>query len=168
MEKLGIEPILLIAQIINFGIIAFLLTKFLYRPLFKMIEDRKRKIDEGLKLAVEMKDKEEEITQEKERVLEKARAEGQKLINEAKEQAKAKEGQILLEAAEEAKGIKEKAKLDAETEKKKMMDDAKKQILALSLAIAKAAVDESLADDKSQIALISQKVEKFAKEKINA
>ena len=115
-----------------------------------------------------MKEKEEEIAQEKERVLQEARVDGQKLISEAKAQAKEKEEQILAEAAEEAKGIKEKAKRDAEVETKKLMDDAKKQILVLSLAIAKAAVDESLADDKTQMTLISQKVEKFAKEKINA
>src|SRR3989338_3468431 len=71
---------LVIAQIINFGIIVFLLTKFLYHPLLKVIEDRKKKIDEGLRLNAKMKEKEEEIAQEKERVLQEARVDGQKLI----------------------------------------------------------------------------------------
>ena len=42
MEKLGIEPQLLLAQLVNFGIIIFVLSKFLYKPILDMLEKRKK------------------------------------------------------------------------------------------------------------------------------
>ena len=50
-ESFGIQPTLLLAQIVNFLIILFLLQKFFYKPIFKMFEDRKKRIEESLKSA---------------------------------------------------------------------------------------------------------------------
>jgi len=50
MEKLGIEPSLLLAQIINFAIIVVVLSKLLYKPILSMLEKRKREIEESLRL----------------------------------------------------------------------------------------------------------------------
>jgi tRNA A37 threonylcarbamoyladenosine synthetase subunit TsaC/SUA5/YrdC len=49
LESFGIDYKILIAQIINFSLIFFLLYKFLFNPLKKVIEERKKKIYEGLK-----------------------------------------------------------------------------------------------------------------------
>jgi len=49
LESFGIDYKILIAQIINFFLIFFLLYKFLFNPLKKVIEERKKKIYEGLK-----------------------------------------------------------------------------------------------------------------------
>ena len=38
LKQFGIEPTLLIAQIINFSILLFVLTKFLYKPILKAID----------------------------------------------------------------------------------------------------------------------------------
>lgn len=167
MEKLGIEPGLLLTQIINFLIIAGALTFFLYKPLLSMIEQRKKKIDEGLKMAQEMATKEEEIKVQKEKVLEKARLEAQKIIAESKVEAKEKAEKILNEAAEEVRLVKEKAKKDQEEEKERILDEAKADILKIALAIAKTALSDSLSD-KAQMQIIEKRVERFEKEKINA
>lgn len=47
MEQLGIEPQLLLAQLVNFLIILFVLSKLLYKPILGMIEKRKKEIAEG-------------------------------------------------------------------------------------------------------------------------
>lgn len=167
MEKLGIEPIMLLTQVINFGIIVFILAKFLYKPILTMIEKRKKEIDEGLTLAAQMKVQEEELVREKEKVIEKARLEGQKIINESKSQARVLEEQMLAEAAEEAKIIKEKGKKDVEEEKKRLLEGVGQEVLTVATAIAKAAVADALSDEKAQMAIIQKKVEKFTKEKIN-
>ena len=44
MEKLGIEPVLLAAQIVNFLVILVVLQKLLYKPILGMLEKRKREI----------------------------------------------------------------------------------------------------------------------------
>ena len=48
MEKLGIELTQILTQIFNFTLMVFLLTKLLYKPVIKKLEERKAKIAEGL------------------------------------------------------------------------------------------------------------------------
>ena len=48
-SQLGIDPKLLLAQGVNFVILLFVLTKFVYRPLAKMMEERRKKIELGIK-----------------------------------------------------------------------------------------------------------------------
>ena len=49
MDALGITPTLLIAQIVNFGILVFLLRQFLYTPILNMLAQRKEKIAQSMK-----------------------------------------------------------------------------------------------------------------------
>ena len=44
MEQLGIEPKLLAAQLVNFSIILFVLTKLLYTPILSILEKRKSRL----------------------------------------------------------------------------------------------------------------------------
>ena len=48
LNLFGLEGKLFIAQIINFAILLFILKKFLYEPIAKMMEERKAKIKQGL------------------------------------------------------------------------------------------------------------------------
>ena len=48
MENIGIEPYQLLTQVINFALMIFILTKLLYKPILKGLEERKKKIEEGL------------------------------------------------------------------------------------------------------------------------
>ncbi len=167
MEKLGIEPVMLLTQIINFLVLVVVLTKFLYKPILKLIDDRRRKIEEGLELSQKMKIKEEELAKEKEVVLDKAKDEGQKLIEECKERGRKLENEIVILANEEAKGIKEKAKREIDQERTKLWEELEKQMLEVASAMAKTVVMDVL-DQKSQVQLIDKKLEKLEKETVNA
>jgi len=54
MEALGLDIRLLVAQLINFGLLIFLLNKFLYKPLIKMLDDRKKKIAEAAENSIKI------------------------------------------------------------------------------------------------------------------
>ena len=43
MEQLGIEPLQLITQILNFAVLVFFLNKYLYKPILNTLETRKKK-----------------------------------------------------------------------------------------------------------------------------
>ncbi len=167
MDKLGIEPVMLLTQIINFLVLVIVLTKFLYKPILKLIDDRRRKIEEGLELSQKMKVKEDELAKEKEEVLDKAKDEGQKLIEECKERGRKLENEIVISANEEAKVIKEKAKIEIDQERANLWEELEKQMLEVASAMAKTAVMDVL-DQKSQLQLIDKKLEKLEKEKVNA
>ena len=55
MEQLGIQWVKLIAQLINFSIVLFVLWKFAYKPVFSMLEERRGKISDGLANAEKIK-----------------------------------------------------------------------------------------------------------------
>ena len=56
LEKLGLEPHILLAQIINFLILIFVLRRFLYKPLIKFLDKRKDIIEKGLNDAQKAKE----------------------------------------------------------------------------------------------------------------
>jgi len=45
----GINWKLLIAQLINFSVVLFVMWKWVYTPLLKLIEDRQKKIEQGIR-----------------------------------------------------------------------------------------------------------------------
>jgi len=53
MNGLGIDWQLLIAEIINFVILLLILKRFLYKPFLRLLEQRRVKIEEGIKKAEE-------------------------------------------------------------------------------------------------------------------
>ncbi len=123
LKDFGVQPVLLAAQVVNFLILLFILKRFLYGPLLKVLATRRQKIEESLKNAQEIEKRLLEITKKEEAVLSKAFLEGEKLIAEASmqstqivEEAKGEAEEIILLADEEAKGIIniERAKLASE------------------------------------------------------
>lgn len=86
-------------QIVNFAILVAVLTKFLYKPILKILESRAQKIQEGLEAA-------EKSLEEKART----------------QEAKA---EILAEAEKEAAGILDQARLDAKSAAKDIVSAAR-------------------------------------------
>lgn len=98
LTEFGVKPILLAAQIINFLILLFLLKKFLYGPILKVLDERKKKIAEGLANAEEIKQKLAETADERDKKLEQTAKESKKIIEEATLSA----NQIIAEAHKKA------------------------------------------------------------------
>jgi len=98
LDQFGVKPILLLAQIVNFIILLLVLKKFLYKPILKILEERKDKIAEGLANAEEIEKKLAQITEDRDKKLEQAAKETKKIIEEAIASA----NQIVAESHEKA------------------------------------------------------------------
>ena len=59
-RQFGVDWRFLIAQIVNFCLVAFILYRFAFKPVLNTIEDRQKRIADGLQYAEEMKSKLEE------------------------------------------------------------------------------------------------------------
>src|SRR3990172_6130860 len=112
MEQLGIEPNLLLAQIVNFLIIFFVLSKLLYKPILGMLEKRKKEIAAGLELTEKMRAEEEKMNVRKERILDEARNEARNIVEAGKKEADAQAHDIIEDAHSQAQGIIEKGQED--------------------------------------------------------
>lgn len=137
MKELGIEPILLLAQIINFGIIAFVLNKFLFKPILKMLSKRQDEIEEGLALTEKMKEEEDKVQQKREKLLDVARKDSQSILEEAKKQAKKMEKDILADAHKQASEVLEKAQAQAEQTRKDALKDMRSEAVEIALEMVK-------------------------------
>lgn len=55
IEKFGIDWKMMLAQLINFGIVFFILRAFAYKPILKLLDNRRKKIEDGLAFAEKSK-----------------------------------------------------------------------------------------------------------------
>lgn len=165
MEKLGIEPSLLLAQIINFGIIVVVLTKLLYKPILGMIEKRKKEIEEGIAIAQRQRAEEEELTKRREKLLSEARREALTILEDAKKQGKDAERDIVASAQRQATEIIEKAKHDAAGVHEALAGDIRREAIELAAAMTKRLVAGALSSG-DQHKLIAKHLADLAKSKV--
>lgn len=157
MEKLGINSIYLIAQIVNFGIILFFLKKFLYKPFLKILDERKKKVEEGVRYRQKMEKELGEIKVKEEELLSKARKESQKIIEEARKSAEKIEKEMIEKAKLEAIEVIKQSKASIEGERKKAIQDIENQAVDLVAATTKCILEDIL-DTKQQHEIIQQAI----------
>ena len=128
MEILGLNLWEFIFAIVNFVVLVLLLKKFLFKPITKMLDDRKAAIDEALDAAdqarLEVASTEEKIREQ----IAAARAEADGIIADAKKRGEAIRAEIIENAKKDAKEITESASAQIEEEKKQAIVDLKNQI----------------------------------------
>ncbi|SNB52564.1 F0F1 ATP synthase subunit B [Thermoflexus hugenholtzii] len=148
MEALGINPIYLIAQILNFLVIWFLLSRFVFPRVLKALEERRALIEKGLEDAKAAEQLRASMQAERQRILEEALAERQRIVAEAVRQAEQQRAQILSEARVEAQRILEVAREEAERERERVLGELRNQIAALALAAAHRVVGDALDESR--------------------
>ena len=134
LSNFGIEPVLLLAQFVNFAILFFILKRFLYKPILKVLAERKNKIETSLKQTEEIQEKFDEANTRSEEIIKKTKDETAKIIDEAKDEAKILQEQIQKEANEQAAQTLNRTRQSIKLEKDKMLTDAKKELIGLVAA----------------------------------
>lgn len=131
IAKLGIDWKLLIAQIINFGILLFILYKFVYGPVLKMLHDRQTRIAKGLEDAK----KGENLLRQIEEIEKQRQSETEKKIGDmlakASHDAEYVKTEILKEAQAQAEDFLTRAKLQAEEMKRNLLQEVRQEVSKL-------------------------------------
>lgn len=127
---------IIIAQILNFGIVFAVLYLYAIKPLNKLMKERGEKIEKGLNDAKSNAEILNKTKDEYEEVLSKARKEADKIFQEGKKEAEAKKTLMLEKAKGEVALLIENGKKNLENEKVKMVEEAKEEITSLSVKIA--------------------------------
>ena len=154
---------LLFWMLLAFLIVFCLVAKFGFPIITKMVEERKKYIDESLKKAHEANEKLTGINKESERILNEARIQQAEILN----QAKATGDSIIKEAREKAQAESAKIILDAKAqiaaEKENALRDIRQTVADLSIMIAEKVVRQKLADNNEQQKLIEQMLDEVCK-----
>jgi len=111
---LTVQPYWVLVAIVQFGILFFLLQKFLWGPILRTLKTRADKIREGLDAAESAKREREQMTAQVEQLLGEARREAAALSERSTKAAEAAAADIRTQAKADADRIRERAKADAE------------------------------------------------------
>jgi F-type H+-transporting ATPase subunit b len=153
LVPLGINVGFLIGQIINFGVVMFLLTVLLWNPLTKIIDSRAEEIAKGLEDAKAAAAARANAEVEAQKVLNVARSEAQQLIEQARARGDEVSKGITAEAQQAAAKIKSDAQEATVTQRNAELAGLRGQVAAISMAAAQRLIGEAL-DEKKQKALV--------------
>ena len=127
-DPFGWNPWLFLSQVISFAIVAFLLRRFAYKPIQAVLEDRRRRIEEGLLNAEKIKKELAEAQKRYAEILAKGNADAQKMIDEARESSTHLAERKQQEAIAAAEQILAKAREAAALEHERTMDSLKREL----------------------------------------
>ena len=144
LSKLGIDWKLLLAQIINFVILLFVLRKFLYKPVIKMLEDREKKIETSLKQVETIEKNLFASEAEKAKIISESRNEAGKIIVEAKEMSEKLREELSNTAKLEAVAILEEGKKLLAQDREKMFKELKNEVAGIVKSAAEKLLQEKL------------------------
>lgn len=148
-----------IAMILSFLLLVWLLAKFAWGPLMKMMETRRTNVENMLSQAEQDRQQAEQIKREYQEEMRKARQEAQEVIANATKLSETRAAEILAAASEEADKVKKSALVDIERERDKAVADVKAQVADLSVLVA-----EKIIRQKLDMAGQGQLIEQFIQE----
>lgn len=149
-EQLGINLPMLTAQAVNFGILLIVLTIFVYKPLLKAMEERRKKIEFGLKGADEVETRLGEIETARSQVLKEADKQGQEIVKKSELRAGERASEIVGGAEKKSDSILREAVEIAERKKLEEMENLTKEAKILVREVLEKTVklDPKLIDEK--------------------
>lgn len=147
MGKLGINWYLLIAQIVNFGVLAFVLGSLLYRPVLNALASRTARIQESIENAEQVKQQLARAQQDYDAQIGRARQEAAQILAQANERAQTQAREVLASAQDEATRIKEEAAKQADLERQQLLRGLQGQLATLVTQTASTVIGQELHGD---------------------
>lgn len=148
-------------MIIVFGIVAFVLKKFAWKPILNALNEREESIESALNAAREARKEMENLKSGNEELLAEARKEKDLIMREA---MVLKEN-ILAEAKEiaslETQRSIENARKQIQNEKLKAINEMKKQMTELSFMIAEKVIRKEMADNKQHQEMVKKLIDEI-------
>lgn len=146
VERFGIEPKYVVMQVISFLILFGVLYFLGIKPTIAAMDERRTKIDAGLKYAEDMKAQLAAAQQESAVLIKNAQLEANKIIEDARRTSKELSDRAQQEATERANGLITKAQQAIDLEHKKMLADARNEIARLVVITTERVLAKRLSD----------------------
>lgn len=150
LTDFGINPILLLAQIVNFLILLFILQRILFKPLMKVLDLRKEKIATSLKEAEQIKEELAKAEQTSREIIEKASLKADQLVIEAKEAAQKLREEGSAAAKAEAEKIFKKGQDNIDLEKEKMRASLRSELMEVVVLATEKIMGKSLSTQEKE------------------
>jgi F-type H+-transporting ATPase subunit b len=139
---------------VTFLFIFFILKKFAWKPILNMIKEREDSIESALQAAEKAKLEMKELQAGNERILAEAMAERDNLLREARETKDAIVNEAKTKAKAEADKLINQALESIRNEKMAAITELKNQVAALSIEVAEKILKEQLSTEEKQKVLV--------------
>lgn len=144
MEKLGIDPKILVAQLINFGLFAFIFVKFIAKPFLAVIEQEKKKDEERALLMEKVTKQEAELAKQEEHAREKIRKEMDMAIVQTRKEVADLKKDLINQAQLEAKELVDNVQASMKESQAQFERELKEKLITTSVLIVKNALKSYL------------------------
>jgi F-type H+-transporting ATPase subunit b len=146
-------------QLIAFAVLFWLLSRYAFKPLFGIMEQRRQLVQEQMDSAAKNRSEADHYIEQQRQALQQARKEAYDIIEQAKSTGSKQADDIVSSARNEAGRLKEEALRDIESEKNKAIAELKAQVSGLSVLIASKIIEKQV-DEATQ----NQLVDKYLQE----
>ena len=131
-----LSPGTILAQMLNFFILVWILHRFAYKPLVGMMNARKEQIANDLASAEQSRLEAEQIKADYAAQIAKARQEAQEIVEKAHHQAKLSTAEEVAAARSQIENEKERARQDIAIDRDRAMNSLRNEVVSLSVAMA--------------------------------
>lgn len=144
LSQFGINWVLLVAQMVNFAILLWVLARFVYKPVIRKLDERRERIENSLAQAKALEEKGRESEAEYMAHLATAREEAAEIVSKAKEAAATIQKQAQDNALRQTDTLLAAARREAQDERDAMLRDMQKMVIESSTAIVEKIVRDKL------------------------
>lgn len=139
---------------LTFLTVLFILAKFAWKPIMKMIKDREKSIEDALQAAENAKAEMNSLKAENEKILQAARNERDQMLKEAREIREKMISESKATAKAEGEKMLTQARESIQNEKMAAVTELKNQVAQLSIEIAEKIIARELSSENKQKELI--------------
>ena len=150
MDLFKIEPGLFLWTWISFGVLLFVLSKFVFPPLLSGVKTREKKIADSLDKAEEIERRLADIEEEHRKALEKAKKEADSILREVRQEASDLKKKLAAQASEEAAGILEEARRKIDDERVAIINALRDDLAEFVCEASGKLVGHSMDQDKDR------------------
>jgi F-type H+-transporting ATPase subunit b len=147
---------LVLWQLIIFGLLFLLLSKYAWKPIINSLAERDQSISDALQMAAKTREEMAELKSGNEKLVAEAKAVRDGIIKDAKITADNMIADAKAAAIEASRIENEKARVAFENEKLSAIAQLRKEAASLTIDVAEKVLRKELSDKKSQENLVSE------------
>lgn len=155
LTSLHVDWHILLAQIANFLILLFLLSKFAYKPVIKLLNERRKMVEDSVERSQAIEQKFQEFQEYRAKQLQEVRKEAQQILLTAHESAEKEKEEILAKTRTQLDVLFARAEKQIEQQKVEMVAKAEKEIVTLLIPSLTRVLKDSV-DEQTQKSILDQ------------
>jgi F-type H+-transporting ATPase subunit b len=163
IAALGIDVKAIIFQIINFALLLLILKWVAFKPILKILDERRKKISNSLKIAKELEEKQQAWRKKERQLLQQALSKSQEIMQASQKQARQDSEDMLAKTRSQQEQIIRKTQAQLKQEKTRLLKEVKSQVAEL-VAAATAKVLKKKVDSAQDQQLIKDSLRQIKKE----